>query len=144
VVRITLEFESIDAAGAALACIKAAGEIPGMTVGTHTLVKAIGAVPEQRTEQKAQTAIQKAAKAATAKPIASEKETRSNSLAKDATLPTAAVTPEAEYSQVSKRITEVGKTDRDRVIAALTKFGVKRGPELKAEQYADFLAALNG
>ena len=49
---------------------------------------------------------------------------------------------EITYEQVSKAITDTVKTDKNRVIATLAKFSVKRGPELKVEQYADFLKAL--
>jgi hypothetical protein len=47
-----------------------------------------------------------------------------------------------EYAVVQKAITDKVKTDRDAAVAVLTKFGVKRGTELKPEQYADFLAEL--
>lgn len=46
------------------------------------------------------------------------------------------------YAQVSKAITDGVKVNRDHVLATLAKFGVKKGPELTVEQYADFLAAL--
>lgn len=49
---------------------------------------------------------------------------------------------EIDYAQVSAAITKLALTDKPKVVAALAKFGAKRGPELKAEQYADFLAAL--
>lgn len=57
--------------------------------------------------------------------------------------PAAASPSEAiSYDVVSKAITEMVKADRPRAIAALTKFGVAKGPQLKVEQYADFLAEL--
>lgn len=112
-ITITLEFDNIDAAGLALSHIKAAGLIPGMTTGTHTLVKAIGEIPEKRAEAKATAAIDKAK-----------------------------VTTEVTYDQVSRAITDKVKSDRAGVVAALTKFGAKKGTELKAEQYADFLKEL--
>lgn len=46
------------------------------------------------------------------------------------------------YDVVGKAITEKAKTDRAHVIATLEQFGVKKGPELKPEQYADFMKAL--
>jgi len=46
------------------------------------------------------------------------------------------------YAQVSKAITDGVKVNRDHVLATLAKFGVKKGPELKVEQYVEFLAAL--
>lgn len=53
-----------------------------------------------------------------------------------------AATEPIPYEQVGKAITEKAKTDRAHVLATLDKFGVKKGPELKREQYADFLKAL--
>lgn len=62
---------------------------------------------------------------------------------------TAAAAPAAEspsealsYDVVSKAITDKVKSNRDHVVATLAKFGVKKGTELKAEQYSEFLAAL--
>ena len=46
------------------------------------------------------------------------------------------------YDQVAKAITEGVKADRAKVVAALTKFGAKKGPDLKPEQWAEFLAEL--
>lgn len=43
------------------------------------------------------------------------------------------------YEDVSKAIFAKVKEDRDAVVAALSKFGVKKGTELKADQYAAFL-----
>lgn len=53
---------------------------------------------------------------------------------------TAADTP--DYTVVSKAITDGVKANRDHVLVTLAAFGAKKGPELKAAQYADFLAAL--
>lgn len=48
-----------------------------------------------------------------------------------------------DYAEVSKAISAAavakGKAE---VVAVLTAFGAKRGPDLKPEQYADFLKAL--
>lgn len=49
-----------------------------------------------------------------------------------------------EYPQIMKAITDVVKVDRARAVAALEKFGAKKGTELKVEDYAAFLAALGG
>jgi hypothetical protein len=46
------------------------------------------------------------------------------------------------YDQVSKAITDGVKADRAKVVTVLAQFGAKKGTELKAEQYADFMAAL--
>jgi len=51
-------------------------------------------------------------------------------------------TADIPYDQVSKAITDKVKVDKDHVVAVLAKFGAKKGPELKPEQYADFLEAL--
>jgi hypothetical protein len=56
-----------------------------------------------------------------------------------------AATPVAaaiEYAQVAKAITDVFKTDRAKVIEALSKFGAAKGPQLNAEDYAAFLKEL--
>ena len=47
-----------------------------------------------------------------------------------------------DYAVVSKAITETIKKDRQKVVETLGKFGVKKGPDLKADQYAAFLKAL--
>ena len=47
-----------------------------------------------------------------------------------------------DYAVVSKAITEAIKKDRQKVVETLSKFGVKKGPDLKAEQYTAFLKAL--
>lgn len=46
------------------------------------------------------------------------------------------------YEQVGRAITDMVKKDRQRVVDTLAKHGVKKGPELKPEQYAAFLADL--
>ena len=53
--------------------------------------------------------------------------------------PASASPSEIDYATVSKAITDKVKEDRDAAVAALAKFGVKRGTELKPEQYAEFL-----
>jgi hypothetical protein len=47
-----------------------------------------------------------------------------------------------EYAQISKAITTAFVKDRGAVVAALAKFGAKKGPELKVSDYAAFLAEL--
>lgn len=47
-----------------------------------------------------------------------------------------------EYAQVAQAIIDAFKADRAKVIAALGKFGAKKGPELKPADYAAFLAEL--
>ena len=62
------------------------------------------------------------------------------SAAQESQASTAATT--ITYDQVAKAITEGVKSDRTKVVAALTKFGAKKGPDLKPEQWAEFLAEL--
>lgn len=63
--------------------------------------------------------------------------------AEAATAPPSSVTsPTIEYAQVAKAITDTFKVDRAKTIAALVKFGATKGPQLKAEDYAAFLAVL--
>lgn len=57
--------------------------------------------------------------------------------------PREAVVPAAiEYAQVAQAIIDSFKVDRTKVIAALGKFGAKKGPELKPADYVAFLAEL--
>ncbi|MBB1161498.1 hypothetical protein [Aquariibacter albus] len=55
---------------------------------------------------------------------------------------TAAAEPVA-YDAVKQRINALAKTHREHVIDTLSAFGVRTGQNLKVEQYAAFLAALN-
>lgn len=57
-------------------------------------------------------------------------------------LGTSVTSPTIEYAQVAKAITDTFKADRAKTIAALVKFGATKGPQLKAEDYAAFLAVL--
>ena len=56
------------------------------------------------------------------------------------------VTPDApapiEYADVAAAITAVFKVDRVRVVQVLANFGASKGPQLKPEDYAAFLAEL--
>jgi hypothetical protein len=53
-----------------------------------------------------------------------------------------AQTAPVTYDQVAAAITAAVKVNREKAIDALAKFGARKGPELKPEQYRDFLAAL--
>lgn len=57
---------------------------------------------------------------------------------------TAAAEPAAPvtYAQVAAAITNGVKASREKTIDTLAKFGARKGPELKPEQYGPFLAAL--
>ena len=46
------------------------------------------------------------------------------------------------YERVGKAITDMVKANRQKAVDTLAAFGVKKGPELKPEQYAAFLAQL--
>lgn len=46
------------------------------------------------------------------------------------------------YQQVAAAFLSVFKADREKGLAALKTFGVKKAPELQPEQYADFIAEL--
>ena len=49
---------------------------------------------------------------------------------------------EVTYEDVVTTFLSVFKADREKGLAALKTFGVKKAPELKPEQYADFVAEL--
>ena len=49
-----------------------------------------------------------------------------------------------DYAPVGAAITRlVNDGQRDKVLEALAKFGAKKGPELKPEQYADFMQEIS-
>jgi hypothetical protein len=57
--------------------------------------------------------------------------------------PAPAIAPtHIDYAAVSKAITDTFPKDREKVLAALKKFGAAKGPQLKPEDYAAFLAEL--
>lgn len=56
--------------------------------------------------------------------------------------PETPATPAVEYKQVSDAITRLAAQNRAAAVEILASFGVKRGPDLKTEQYADALAKL--
>jgi hypothetical protein len=58
------------------------------------------------------------------------------------TIPTAGSSDEVTYDMVAKAITDTFPKDRAKVMAALAKFGAAKGPQLKVEDYAAFLAEL--
>lgn len=86
------------------------------------------------------TAKAAAAPAAPAKTAAAPAPTAA-SAATDAQ-PSTAAAEAVSYDQVAKAITEGAKTNRAHVLATLERFGASKGPQLKPEQYADFLATL--
>ena len=55
---------------------------------------------------------------------------------------TSGTTPTIDYATVAKAITDTFKVDRVKTIEALAKFGAAKGPQLKPEDYAAFLAEL--
>lgn len=67
----------------------------------------------------------------------------------DTAAPSVAIEPqestaatEVTYQQVTDAFLAVFKADREKGLAALKAFGVKKAPELKPEQYAAFIAEL--
>ena len=86
-----------------------------------------------------------AAGAATAAPekMAGESSPTAESAAGAPQASTAARDP-ISYETVAKAITDMVKSNRQKAVDSLAKFGAKKGTDLKPEQYADFLAALEG
>jgi hypothetical protein len=60
----------------------------------------------------------------------------------EAAAPASTAATTITYEQVAKAITDGVKADRAKVVAVLSKFGAKKGTELKTEQYAEFIAEL--
>jgi hypothetical protein len=58
------------------------------------------------------------------------------------TTPTDAGTVTISYAEVAAAIVSTFKADRAKTISALASFGAKKGPELKPEDYEDFLNLL--
>jgi hypothetical protein len=58
------------------------------------------------------------------------------------TTPTDVGTATISYAEVAAAIVATFKTDRAKTISALASFGAKKGPELKPEDYEDFLNLL--
>lgn len=56
--------------------------------------------------------------------------------------PVATASATIEYAQVAAAIVATFKVDRVKVIDALSRFGVTKGPQLRPEDYAEFLAML--
>lgn len=88
--------------------------------------------------------IEKAAKAPDPKPVPAPAAAPSEPVAPvaESPAPTAPSEPAISYAQVSKAIQDMVKVDREKVLAALAKFQVKRGSELSTEQYPEFMEAL--
>lgn len=51
--------------------------------------------------------------------------------------------PEVTYDQVKDCIKEMAKKSRDMAVGALKEFGAAKGPDLKPEQFAAFVAHAN-
>ena len=132
-ISITLQFATMQEAADALA--------------RFTPTTAAAAVQATAAIEKAKVEAPKPAASAVATKSTAPQE--SGAAATDVTsqpAPTATETTKAtealSYDVVSKAITDKVKSNRDHVVATLAKFGVKKGTELKAEQYSEFLAAL--
>lgn len=94
-------------------------------------VKAAGPAPGQPTA----TAAVAAAAAQSTEPPAPPPST-----APAAAAPSVSEAP--TYEDVAKAITAAVKVNRDQAVAALARFGAKRGPDLAPAQYAAFLETL--
>lgn len=69
-------------------------------------------------------------------------ETSANDSAKPTATPADAPSASPTYDEVKGAILEVSKSKgRQAAIDLLTKFGAKTGPDVKPDQYADFIAA---
>ena len=110
--------------------------IQGLTDAVVALTKALGAA------QLAPAKVASPKPAAT--PTASATATSTPTPPAPAAPEPAAASPsdEVSYVTVAKAITDTFQKDKAKVIAALAKFGAAKGPQLKAEDYADFLKEL--
>ena len=120
-------WNKLSSTGKQIAAKVEAGEQTSVTAGNLEIPLAAPA----KVEAKKPAATPAAAVTATPTPVEAAPST-----------PAAESPSEITYDQVSKAITEKVKTNRDHVVATLSAFGVKKGTELKAEQYAEFLEAL--
>lgn len=125
--------ENIDTMKALIAALAATATASASAAPKPAAAKATPAASGQPTAK----AVAAAAPASTTK----ESPPAAASAATAAPASTAATEP-VTYDQVCKAITDGVKADRAKVVAVLEKFGAKRGTDLVATQYADFMAAL--
>lgn len=120
-----------------VACMTALSQVGlGEPVKTEASVKAAkpAAVVEKKPEVKAEEAKPEVAKVEAAKPEVKAEEAAPTELAAEA----------IPYATVSKTITDgVKSKGRAAVIQILTDFGAAKGDQLKVEQYAAFIAAVD-
>lgn len=120
-ISITLDFDTIDDASAALAAVNAIKK-----------AKAPAPAPAPA-PAKAEVKVSAGAAKAPAEPSAPPSEPAAAAPAP------AALTYEAVHAAITQAVAGGRKTQ---VVDTLAKFGAKRGPELKPEQWADFLKGL--
>jgi|GEM_PF-6048328 hypothetical protein len=79
-----------------------------------------------------------------AAPASEPTQTASASSASSSTESTQAAATGVEYVQIQKLVPQIAKTPEgtEKVVALFGRYGVKRGPELKPEQYDAFYADL--
>lgn len=138
-----------------LAALMAAMSQPE-TALTHQERAAVTATEKEAVANlgKSSKAAAKTEAAASTKPTATEQKadaqdkrtTEASPTTPPAAAPAASPATQSEltYEVVGKAITEGVKTNRQHVVDVLKKFGATKGPELKQEQWADFLAELQG
>lgn len=132
----------IKSAAEMVACMTALSQVglQDTPVKTEAPVKAVAekakAAPavEKKAEAKAEETKPEAAKVEAAKPEVKTEEAAPTELAAEA----------IPYATVSKTITDGVKTKgRTAVVETLTSFGAAKGDQLKVEQYAAFIAAVD-
>lgn len=124
-VKVTLEYATIDEAITAMAKLRGADSKPEAAKADAAPKPAAGAKDK------------KAEAAAAPAPTASAPK------ADAPATPPSASTSQVGYGIVADKIAMGAKTHRAEVVALLGKFGAKNGKELKAEQYADFVAEID-
>lgn len=139
-IKIQLEYDNIEDSILALSVLRDKNLAGGITPAGNTKIK----VTEKKTEEPAPGKSVK-----TDKPAASP----ATAAATPATPPAAAAAPKPEstsgasvdYAAVTASIQKYAALDKPKVIAVLASdaFKAKSGKDLKPEQYADFIAALD-
>ena len=124
------------------------GDTAGLGAGQHTKIPKAKVTPENQMTKVTPAEIEALKEVEVPKPVA---EVASSAPAVTAASPvaTATVAPTPtettkgiEYAQVAAAIVATFKVDRVRVVDALSRFGAAKGPQLRPEDYAEFLAML--
>lgn len=131
-IKVTLEFATIEEVQMALERLKPTTAVKAVVDQTAGTEKAAAA---------AKASMEKAAKVEAPKPAPTQAVAETPA-AKPAAAAAAPSDGAVDYTVVAAAINSAVKDRRDHVVATLGKFGAKKGTELKAEQYAAFLAEL--